>query len=170
MVVCGMTDNGAALDEDQARRLFDLPATKSADCTVPSAVEQSLLELRSARWQTIQTQMTARNGQWFDTEIEKLDAWTDDRRAALKAELTVLEEALKEARKAVRQAPSIPDKLERQRAARTLETKHDEAWRAYDQASRELDRQKDAVLDDIGKRLRQQVVQEQLFVIRWQLN
>jgi len=32
---------------------------------------------------------------------------------------------------------------------RKLETRRDEAWRSYDEASREIDRQKDALLDKI---------------------
>ena len=52
---------------------------------------------------------------------------------------------------------------------RTLETKREEAWRAYDQASLEVDRQKDALLDEISQRLEQRVEQEPLFTLRWQL-
>ncbi|OIO94338.1 MAG: hypothetical protein AUJ92_10310 [Armatimonadetes bacterium CG2_30_59_28] len=57
----------------------------------------------------------------------------------LKAELAELDEALKEAKKLARFTPTLPEKLERQRAARTLEGKRKAAWRAYDEASRESD-------------------------------
>lgn len=43
--------------------------------------------------------------------------------ASLKAELTELDEALKDAKKAARLAPTLPERLERQRAIRTLEDK-----------------------------------------------
>ena len=56
-------------------------------------------------------------------------------------------------KKAARLAPNLPEKLERQKELRKLETKRDEAWRSYDQASREIDRQKDALLDDVSRRL-----------------
>ena len=114
-------------------------------------------------------EITTRNGRWFDTEMDKLDHWAEDRRASLKAELEELDEALKEAKKAARFAPNLPEKLERQRAVRNLETKRDAAWRAYDQASREVDRQKDDLLDEIGRRLEQRFEQETLFALRWNL-
>jgi hypothetical protein len=38
-----------------------------------------------------------------------------------------------------------------------------------DEAAREIGRQKDALLDEISKRRKQQVKQESLFTIRWQL-
>lgn len=58
---------------------------------------------------------------------------------------------------------------EGQRDARGLEAKRDEAWRAFDQASRENDRQKDALLDQISQRLEQKLEEERLFTIRWRL-
>jgi len=76
----------------------------------------------------------------------------------------------KEAKKGARTAPTLPDKLERQQAVRTLETKRDEAWRAYDQASREVDQQKDSLLDEINSRLEQTLEQKALFTIRWVIN
>lgn len=66
-------------------------------------------------------------------------------------------------------APTLLEKLERQRAARTLEAKREEAWRAYDQAGRESDRRKDNLLDEISRRLEQRVEQEQLFALHWKL-
>ena len=111
-----------------------------------------------------------RNGRWFDTEMDKLDHWADDRRASLRATLTELDEAIKETKKAARLAPNLPEKLDRQRELRKLETSRDEAWRTYDQAGRDIERQKDALLDDISQRLQQQTEQQPLFTIRWQLS
>jgi len=50
-----------------------------------------------------------------------------------------------------------------------LETKRDEAWRTYDQASRELDRRKNELFDEISQRLEQRIEQAPLFTLRWQL-
>jgi hypothetical protein len=47
------------------------------------------------------------------------------------------------------------------------EAQRDEAWHSYDEASREIDRQKDALLDEISCRLHQQTEQELLFTLRW---
>jgi ribosomal protein S4 len=101
--------------------------------------------------------------------MDKLEHWAEDRRATLKAELDELDESLKAARKSARTAPSLPEKLERQREVRRLEGKRDDAWRAFDQASRELDKQKDTLLDDIAKRLEQRIDEEILFTVRWRI-
>ncbi len=86
----------------------------------------------------------------------------------MKPELDELE-AFKEAKKAARLAPPLPEKLERQRAARTLETKREEAWRAYDEVSRDIDRQKGSLLDEVSHGLEQQINEERLFAFRWNL-
>lgn len=76
---------------------------------------------------------------------------------------------IKVAKKTARLAPNLPDKLGRQRELRRLEAKRDDAWHSYDQASRDVDRQKDALLDEISQRLEQKTEQERLFILRWQL-
>jgi len=83
--------------------------------------------------------------------------------------LDELEQALKEAKRSARLAPTLPEKLERQRAARALEGKREAAWRAYDQACREVDQRKDGLLDDISQRLQHRMEIEPLFTIRWTL-
>jgi hypothetical protein len=138
-----------------------------ARCPYPSI--EALHEAQTRQRQELLDDMSARNGRWFDTEMDKLDRWAEDRRASLKAELAELDDALKEAKKAARLAPTLPEKLERQCTARTLEGKREEAWRAYDQASRDIDRQKDALLDDISQRLEQKTESETLFTLRWSL-
>ena len=41
--------------------------------------------------------------------------------------------------------------------------------RAFDAASREIDHQKDALLDEVSRRMEQTVEQTPLFTIRWSL-
>ena len=63
-------------------------------------------------------ELEARNANWFEIEIDKLDHWADDRRTSLKVELDDLNEAIKENVKAARLAPNLPEKLEKQQALR----------------------------------------------------
>ena len=170
VVMSGVCEDGSPMDETQCRRLFDLSGSQGGATAPPSAVAALLDAEQGRRRMAMLEDVTSRNGRWFDTEMEKLDRWADDRRASLKAELEVLDEALKQAKKDARLAPTLPDKLERQRAVRTLEAKRDEAWRDYDAASRDIDRQKDALLDEISRRLEQHIEMDPLFTLRWSLD
>jgi hypothetical protein len=169
LLFAGITDEGIALDEAQCRRFFDLPASQGNLCAPPGPVLTALNESLAHRRQELVEEIGARNSRWFDIEMDKLDRWAEDRRTSLRVALAELDEALKEAKKSARLAPTLPEKLERQRAIRVLESKRDEAWRAYDAASREIDRQKDALLDEISHRLEQRIQEEQLLVLRWTL-
>ncbi len=165
----GVTDEGADLDDVECRRLFDLPAAVGRPCAIPKGVASALEAAQHQRERAFLEDLTGRNGRWFDLEMDKLDRWADDRRASLKATLNELDDALRAAKKEARFAPTLPEKLERQREARNLEGKRNEAWRAFDDAAREIDKQKDALLDEIGKRLEQDVNRETLFALHWRL-
>ena len=166
-MLSGVTDEGRLLDEAQCRRFFDLPGEEGRNAELPANIKAILDEVTTRRQQEVLDDIAAKNGQWFDIEMDKLDRWAEDRRTALKVELEELDLQIKETHKAARLAPNLPDKLERQRALRRLEAQRDEAWRSYDEASREIDRQKDALLDEISRRLQQQTEQEPLFILRW---
>ena len=169
VIFTGITDDGELLDETQCRRFFDLPGEEGQKTEVPANIQVQLAEATTRRQQGVLDEIASKNGQWFDIEMDKLDRWAEDRRTALKAELDELDQQMKEMKKAARLAPTLPDKLERQRALRKLETRRDEAWRSYDDASREIDRQKDALLDEISHRLGQKTEQATLFTLRWRL-
>jgi hypothetical protein len=167
LLLAGMTDDGASLDDVQCRRLFDLAGTSGPACEIPEAVATALADSRSHLRQSLLDGLGTRNGRWFDGEMEKLDAWAEDRRTALKSEVDDLDQVLREAKKAARLAGNLPEKLSRQREVRVIEGKRDEAFRAYDQACRDIDRKKDELLDEIGRRLEQTSSSEVLFTLRF---
>ncbi len=167
IILAALTDDGARLDPKAAMRLFELPARTNgaAELTLPDPVKQTVEKERKA----VLDEMAARQSAWFDDEMEKLDNWAEDKRAGLKADLKELDEQIKALKKEIRQTGNLPDKLALQRQARTLETKRDEAWRAYDAAAKDIEVQKDGLLDQVEERLGQSVSDEELFAIRFEI-
>jgi len=169
IVLAAITDDARPLDENQSRRLFDLPGRTGQIVTIAPDVRLMLAEAATQRQKELLAAMASKNGEWFDTEMDKLDRWAEDRRTALKAELDDLDQTIKDTKRSARLAPNLPEKLELQRKLRTLETTRDEAWRAYDAASRDVDRQKDSLLDEISRRLEQKTECSELFTVRWRV-
>jgi hypothetical protein len=167
VILAAMTDDGARLDSKVAKRLFELPVrTKGGvELTLPDSVKQTVEKERKS----ILDDMAARQAAWFDEEMDKLDNWAEDKRAGLKADLKELDEQIKALRREIRQTGNLPDKLALQGRARTLEAKRDEAWRAYDAAAKEIEIQKDGLLDQVEERLGQRVSDEELFAIRFEI-
>ena len=167
IILAAMTDDGRHIDPKAAMRLFELPARKNgtANLQAPEAVNGIVESER----QKVLDELAARQASWFDDEMEKLDNWAEDKRAGLKADLKELDDQLKALKREIRQTGNLPDKLALQRQARALEAKRDEAWRAYDAAAKEIEVQKDGLLDQVEERLGQDVSDEQLFAVRFEI-
>jgi len=167
IILAAITDDGERLESKVARRLFDLPCQKVSAKQVHAT--EAIQHAIEARKQKILDDLAARQSAWFDEEMEKLDYWAEDKRAGLKADLKDLDDQIKELKKQVRQTGNLPDKLSLQRKVRKLEQQRDDAWRAYDAAAREIEAQKDVLLDQVEERLAQTVSEEHLFTIRFRI-
>ena len=137
IILAAMTDDGVRVDPKATTRFFELPARKkgSADLCMPDSVKQTVETQRKS----ILDEMAARQSEWFDEEIDKLDNWAEDKRAGLKADLKELDQEIKALKKEIRQTGNLSEKLALQRKVRALEFKRDEAWHAYDAAAKEIE-------------------------------
>ena len=169
LLFAGLTDGGDEIDHDQCRRISiflprkqtRLPAIRQSEAVVKGRSPQRC-SVSPPGW-------PRRTAWWFDAEMDKLDRWAEDQRRSLKADLEELDAKIKEIKKEARSAPNLPTKLDLQRQLRQLEAKRNEAWKQFDESSRDLERKKDRLLDDISQRLSQKTEREDLFMIRWQL-
>ncbi len=169
VLMAAVTDDGQVLDAHQCRRLFDVEGTQGGDVEAPTPVLESLTRALDGARAKLVDDLGTRNGRWFDAEMDKLDQWAEDRRGGLKAEVDDLDRDLREAKKAARQAPTLPEKLARQKEARVLEARRDDAYRTYDRGVREIDQKKEQLLDEITRRLEPKSGWAKLFTVRWRL-
>lgn len=166
VIPVAVTTGGAILDPDQSRRLFNLPARINA----PGRVSADAADDAYARRKNgILDDINQRNTVFFDEEMDKLNRWADDRRKSLKTTLKDFDDRIAELKKQARTAPNLPEKIDIQKKIRTLDKKRDEAWREYDAASREIENQKDVLIDQVEARLSQEITEQTLFTIGWKL-
>jgi hypothetical protein len=165
LIVTAYTDDGAELASDQARRLFDVPATvmEVASIELPTALVGLAAARRAATLEAIST----RHGLWFDQEMDKLDRWAEDKRAGLKADLREHDDTLKALKRDARTAASLPDKLAIQKKIKSVESARDAAWRAYDIEARSIEQAKEALIDDVETRLAVDQTIDRVFQIRF---
>ena len=167
ILLAAVTDDGAVIDPQTAHRLFELPARDAGpeQTARPEALNADL----DLQERTILDSLAARQSDWLDQEMDKLDRWADDKRASLKVDLKDLDQQAKDMKKQIRQTGNLPEKLEMQRTLRDLEKKRDAAWRAYDEAARAIEGQKDDLLDRVEAHLKQSVAREDLFTIAFDI-
>lgn len=169
IILTGRTDSGAALSDEQCRRLFSLNAEEELCPAVPASAEEGMSESVFMEKQAIVAWLESRNGRFFEAELDKLDRWGEDRRATLKARLRDLEDAIKVIKREARLAPNLPLKLKLERERRNIETNRDAAWKEYEEAARDIEKRKDSLIDEVEKKLSQHLSQKTLFTIRWRL-
>jgi hypothetical protein len=171
LFLSGVSDDGTLVDAEQCRRFFSIGALEQpSSCpSVPELLRAKLEVSLQLQQNETAAKLTERNGAFFEIEMDKLDRWAEDHRKSLKSTLDELDLRIKEARKESRSAPNLPTKLELQRQVWQLEEKRNAAWREYDDAAQQVELRKDALLDEISQRLKQQTKQTELFLIRWHL-
>ena len=169
VLLSGITTGGVVLDEEVCRRLFSLNASMQNFHTLPEQTLSHLVNMLDAQKIGILGQVNTRNAQFFELELEKLDNWGEDKRSSLKVTLKDLDEQIKELKKQARVAPNLPEKLKLEKERKKHESERDNAWREYDHAAKDIDRAKDQLIDEIEARLGQDVTEQQLFVLSWQV-
>jgi ERCC4-related helicase len=169
VLLAGCTDDGVALLPDQCQRLFSLTAVNkpTADMSGLGTAQPAIQRTLDAQSKEIVAELSEKNAQYFEAELDKLDRWGEDKRNSLRVALKELEDQIKSVRRGARLAPNLPEKLKLEREKRLLDTKRDEAWKEYEQAAKEVESRKDTLMDEVEQRLEQQVAEKRLFSIRW---
>ena len=142
-----------------------MPATvrEASSDGLPTAVA----DLAKQRVEALLGDISARQGAWFDDEMDKLDRWAEDKRVGLKADLREHDDALKSLKRDARQAASLPEKLVIQKKIKQVEGAREEAWRAYDAEARKVETAKEALIDDVESRLDVHQSLDRVFAVRF---
>ncbi len=167
LLAAAVADDGAVVPGDAAR-FFTIPAWVDGPACAADALE-GLHTLVQAQHAQITGEIAGRNLVYLEEESRKLDAWADDHRLTLRRTLNDLEAEIKTLRREARQAGAVPEKLAAQRKLNQAEARRDEAEMDFRAASREMRTRRDALLDDVERRLAQDATLTTLFTVRWRL-
>lgn len=165
LLPAGITDDGVRLTPEQVRRLLDVPATPTGEVVAPA--DPKVDAIARERLKALLLDISTRQGEWFDEEMDKLDRWAEDKRTGLRADLKEHDENLKTLKREARQAATLPDKLAIQKKIKQVEAAREEAWRAYDAQAREIESAKESLIDDVEARLDVTQSVDRVFTIRF---
>jgi ERCC4-related helicase len=173
LIFASLTDDGKALDEGTAKRLFSLPGCVQPSSVFPSfvqGVESQLRNITQARQQEISHTISDRNTRFFEAEAEKLDGWADDLKLGLEREIKELDRQIKEARRAATVALTLEGKLAGQKQMKAIEALRNQKRRSLFEAQDQVEKQRDELIALIEGKLTQHSATSQLFLIRWVLS
>lgn len=164
-----ITDSGEVLDDDLSQKLLSLGCSSVKPLIkkdLPEGFEASIEDKRNLITQSLDH----RNARYFDEETVKLDAWSDDLKFGLEAELKQIDKEIKEAKKQATASSSLSEKLEQQKLVRSLENQRNLKRKNLYEAQDKIDVNRDELIKKIEKQLQCSTKSENLFLIRWVLN
>lgn len=166
LVFSGLTDEGETLEHDQCFRLLGLSANIQGEAQKEPA---ELAKLFTRQKKEILQDAEARNGAYFDEEVEKLEKWAEDLKKSLEIKLKEMETEIKARKTESRKIQKLERKVAEQRAIKELEKKRNELRSKLFASQDEVEERKEQLLDDIETRMSQNTEEQKLFCFRWKV-
>lgn len=167
LITSCITDNGETIDNEVAQRFFSIQATEGQSIYVPEDVRRSLEEVLFTETHHVISDNANRNKDFFDTEMDKLDQWADDMKLSLEKEIKDLDAEIKLRKSEAKKMLHLEAKVKAQRAIKDLEKKRSEKRQHLYEAQDTIDQRKENLLDEVERRLKQEVNTTELFTIKW---
>lgn len=153
------------IEEIALAQQSSLNFVEQAHITLPQAVKDSLASQRAR----VLGSLEQRNLNLLTQESEKLDAWADDLKVGLEREIKDLDKAIKEARTRSKGAATLAEKLEFQKQQTKLEAERDKKRRELFDRQDEIQRKRNALIDDLEGQLQQKITNYVIVNCEWQL-
>jgi ERCC4-related helicase len=168
LIVAASTVDGGILAENDPEKLLRLPAHVQALGQPVSMNEVLSADLEDRKLHLLR-EINQRNLGYFQQEVEKLDAWADDLKLGLEQEIKEIDKEIKEIRRTAAISPTLDEKLQWQKRQRELEGKRSKLRRELFNRQDEVEEQRNNLIGQLEEQLHQQVHEQVLFTIGWEL-
>lgn len=168
LLTAAITDKGEILQETDPEKLIGLPASQTL-ITQPPRIQTALSQDIAERRQKVLNEAQQRNLDYFEQEVQKLDDWMDDLKHGLEQDIKETDREIKEARRTAATAATLEEKLAWQKKQRELENKRSKQRRELFDKQDEIENQRNRLIEDLEDQLKQQVDEEELFFIEWEM-
>lgn len=168
LIVSATTADGVVMAENDPEKLLRFPAQMQS-AGLFNEGDATLLADIEARKQQLLREINQRNLGYFEQEVEKLDAWADDLKLGLEQQIKEIDREIKEVRRTAAMSPTLDEKLHWQKQQRELESKRNKLRRELFNRQDEVEAQRNNLISQLEEQLQQQVEEQTLFTIEWQL-
>ena len=171
LLLAAVTDVGTPVEPEIAARILSLPAgVTEVGVSLPSASARDTARITDDLADQAVAAAAERSQAFLLQEMEKMDAWANDRRLALRVSLHDLEDERATIRKQLRQvAGDMSQILTLRRRDNLIQQRIEERESEIRTEARKIRAEADALLDDIDRRLKSTKAREELFTVRWRV-
>lgn len=169
LVCVAVNDAGQTLSAETAERLLHIPA-RVLDNVPSNAPDELLASFTEAKQTALVGQAQTRLSEFLNEEEDRLDAWRNDARVAYDQQIKELTRLANEKNKLARATTALEAKLALQRESKALKRQVDDLQHQLYTRLREIDNEREAMLDAIAEQLNLTPQVEHLFTLRWSLN
>ncbi len=170
LLIACFDEDGNEIYSDVAQYLFELYAAEQTGIVIKSARVINQYDSIIARQRAAIIEENAlRNQNFFEEEMDKLDAWAEDMKMSLERELRDLDTEIKLLKGSAKKLATLTEKVNAQRTIKDLEHRRAEKRQNLFSAQDEVEARKEELLSSVEKMLNQKVEQKDLFTIKWKL-
>ena len=168
-IICAaFTDDGTPVHTETAERMLQVPAHITGPAT-GDMPEGHLTAVVIDRQTEIVGKAQVRLGEFLTEETDRLDAWREDARVSYDQQIKALNKETNEKKKLARATLDLATKVSLTREAKALQSKVDDLQHQLYTRLKEIDAERDRMLDDIADQLALTPEMMPLFTIRWSL-
>lgn len=168
LIVSAVDTQGKPLPDDDGEKLLRLPA--SLESTLAEKYPcPALSTVGNSRRDAALAEINQRNLNYFEAEVQKLDAWADDLKLGLEQELKELDRQIKDVRREASSALTLEEKINCQKRQRELEQTRNRKRREMFDRQDQIDEERGRLIEELETGLRQKIEVDVLFCVAWAL-
>ena len=166
----GMTNDGVAIESEALLRLLRCPAREEVMIgEIGRELSYQLKNFTEDQKNIILRNNEKKNAEYFSKEIDKLDAWSDDRKLALEHEIREIDLEIRETRKLSGAAFDLNSKLGHQKKLKELEALRTTKRKTLFDSQDEIDNKRNGIIAEIEARMQPKMDFSELFQCVWQI-
>lgn len=151
MVINGIFDNGTRIDEELCEKFLRLDSTEEYLFDNENFLVQELRKDIEVHSNQIRMKSQERNNQFLKDEIERINAWADDKIQATELAVENLREQRKLLQKESDQAINMKDKEEAEKKIQGITRKIKNSWIMLGEAEEEVEESRNKMIEKIRK-------------------
>ncbi len=167
LLFSGFEDEGSSLDQETMEKLFSCLGWVEAPATLSDGVGDRLAADAERHCKATISLSLEQNSVHFNQAREKLEKWADDMVLSAERALADTKEQIKALRRQARQAVTLEEQQDIQEKLQKLERQQRRQRQEIFNVEDEIMVKRDALIDQLERRLAQRTETDTLFTIRW---